>query len=385
MTAPAALVAVFALFAQPVDPPPDITAPDGGYGRPTQDITGWERSGTNLIWNFNNMYQPCVVERPGLEHPFLMWFFGWSTDDTNTAFAGCDAVFHARSRDLEKWEIWCGDGVWDDTMTPALWRPVLTAGDRPYDNWHNGDPSVVFRDGIYHMAYSATSGPFHKKTRGHLDGMLCCIMGATSADGIHWTKTAQPLMIEEAATAEAEDDTAHLMDYHRPSLMFEDGKWRLWFDYWCPPHGVCMGLAENTGEFGAAGGFKMRHNPRTPLIKTWTNPEVVKIGGLYHCFADPPGYPPTVSGTDAGRLWSTRQICEAVSEDGLHWKILGFLPPDPGVPACHVPQALRVRKDGADTLCLFYATQKGARFQLRPGEAYDYRYDAIRAWRKPLK
>jgi hypothetical protein len=313
-----------------------------------------------------------------------MWFFGWSTADGNPDFPGCDAIFHARSKDLRDWKIWSGDDGWNGDMKPGRWRPVLTASDRYYDAWHNGDPSVVWKDGLYYMAYSATSKPFHKKVKNHCDGVLMCIMGATSTDGIHWTKTEQPLLIEPEEVEEAETDTLEVCDFHRPSLHWDEGKWKLWFDYWCPPNGVCMGYAENTGEFGAKEGFQLKHNPREPLIKTWTNPAVVKVNGKYHCFADPPGYPPTVSDTANGRLWSTRQLCEAVSDDGLHWDIVGFIPPDDGVPACHVPQPLETKLDGKEWLYLFYATQKGTRFKLNPGEDYDYRYDAIRAMRRKI-
>ena len=73
-----------------------------------------------------------------------------------------------------------------------------------------------------------------------------------------------------------------------------------------------------------------------------------------------------------------------VSGDGLHWDIVGFIPPDSGVPACHVPQLLVTKQDGREWLYVFYATQKGLRFTLNPGEDYDYRYDAIRAMRRRL-
>ena len=73
-----------------------------------------------------------------------------------------------------------------------------------------------------------------------------------------------------------------------------------------------------------------------------------------------------------------------MSDDGLSWKIVGFIPPDKGVPANHVPEALLTKRDGQGWLYLFYATQKGTRFKLTPGEDYDYRYDAIRAMRRPV-
>ena len=55
-------------------------------------------------------------------------------------------------------------------------------------------PRVVFKDGIYYMAFSATGST--DKVKFHPNDMLLCVMGATSADGVHWKKTEQPLLIE---------------------------------------------------------------------------------------------------------------------------------------------------------------------------------------------
>ena len=136
------------------------------YERPIQTQNTWERSETNLIWNFHNMYQPCIVETPATDYPYLMWFFGWSTTDTNPGVPGCDAIYHARSKDLVSWEIWCGNNSWDTNMQPATWAPVLTASNRFYDEWHNGDPSVVLMDGMFYMT------PATKKAL--TTSMVCC-------------------------------------------------------------------------------------------------------------------------------------------------------------------------------------------------------------------
>lgn len=344
------------------------------YERPIQQEIGWVRNRTHLVYGFRNMYQPCVIEIPDKEYPYRMWFFGWATEDTNPDQPGCDAIYFGRSKDLETWEIFMGKDTWDTEMRPDTWAPVLTASDRYYDAWHNGDPSVVYHEGRYYMAYSATSVSYYKKSHDHLDGQLLCIMGALSEDGIHWTKTEQPLLIEREEAQQAANTDEHVCDFHRPSLMFEDGVWRLWFDYWNHPHGVCMGYAENTGAFDLPGGFRVQHDLRAePLIKNWPNPEVVKVGDVYYAFADPAGYPPTDAADVSSRMWSSRQLCEAVSKDGRTWRILGYLPPDEDTPACHVAQALLTTIQGERRLYLFYATQRGG------GPPYDYRYNAIRA------
>ena len=347
--------------------------------RPDQDLSAWERPCVDLIKNFDDMYQPCVVATPGdpAGYGYKMWFFGWAVTDCNKdkGTSGCDAIFHARSKDLVRWEIYAGPSGWDTTMNPKLWVPVITADNKPYDDWHNGDPSVVFHDGRFHMALSATGS--ENRVKFHPNNMLLCVMGATSVDGIHWTKTDQPLLIEPPEARNPTTAKGWTGDFHRPSLMWDQGKWRLWFDYWNPGHGLCMGYAENTGKFDAPGGFKVLHAGRDPLLEEWPNPEVVKVGNRYHSFSDP---------SDPKRKYDyrlypmrSRAICEAVSDDGLNWKVVGFIQPEADAYATHVPQAFVTKADGKTWLYLFYATQRG-------GETnYDYRYDRIRAMRREIR
>ncbi|MDP6118327.1 MAG: hypothetical protein QGG53_41210 [Planctomycetota bacterium] len=335
----------------------------------------WERNHRPLLTNFDNMYNPCVVEAGGV-YRYKMWFFGWAAGHSNPGIPGCDAIFHARSKDLKSWEIFSEGGKWDREMTPGKWKPVLHASERWYESWHVGDPSVVLKEGRYYMAYSATSKHF-EKIAGYPAKMVQCVMGAVSDDGIHWKSTHQPLLIRAADTPIPKPDPSRIGDFHRPSLHWQGGKWKLWFDYWLPGKGVCMGYAENTGEFTDKGGFTIRHDLRKPLLQHWPNPEVIRIGNKYHCFADPPGFP-----TRPGEShWKSRQVREAVSSDGLSWKKLAFIPPDKDADACHVPQALVTRIDGKEWLYLFYATQIGYR---KNDGKYHYQYDRIRAMRRAV-
>lgn len=351
---------------------------DDYWGRPIQDTRAWERVGRDLLWNFDNMYQPCVVEFPGETYRYRMWFMGWSHGHSNPRWPGSDAIFHARSKDLLEWEVYAGDAGWDSAMDPERWFPVIHAGDRPYDEWHNGDPSVVFRNGRYYMAFSATSKPFTEDIKGHPNRMLLCIMGATSDDGIHWEKTGHPILIESPEVQRPETDEGWTGDFHRPCLLWDGGRWRLWFDYWHPTRGVCMGYAENTGDFDAEGGFRVMHDLSTPLIANWPNPEIVRVGDRYHSFADPTGYAPMRD--DPNAVWTSRVLCEAVSPDGIRWEVIGFIPPDPDAAGCHVPQALVTEQEGQRRLYVFYATQRGGILN----NAFDYRYDRIRAMRREL-
>ena len=229
-------------------------------GRQADRTALWQRTGRDLLHGFCNMYNFHVVAEPGAEYPYRAWFFGWAAADGNRNIpgqTGCDAIFAARAKALDgPWQIYAGEGRWDETMTPARWRPVVSAQNTWYDEWHNGDPSVVKVDGRYYMAYSSTG---HNKDRipygrpGDADGSILCVMGAVSEDGVNWRRSAAPVLLhaEDYGKATIPQGDSHLCgSYQRPSLLHEDGRFVLWFDYWAPPPaGVSMGCAENRGDF----------------------------------------------------------------------------------------------------------------------------------------
>ena len=150
-------------------------------------------------------------------------------------------------------------------MDPNKWIPVLHEGGRWYEDWHVGDPSVVFVAGKYYMAYSATSKPFSKR-EGYPANMVQCVMGAVSENGIQWETTDEPLLIRGQDTADPKPESGRIGDFHRPSLRRIDRKWRLWFVYWLPGKGICMGYAENGGDFTHTRDFKIQHDLGTPHI-----------------------------------------------------------------------------------------------------------------------
>ncbi len=116
--------------------------------------------------------------------------------------------------------------------------------------------------------------------------------------------------------------------------------------------------------------WTVTHDMDSPLVVTWPNPDVVKHGGTYYMYGDPPGYP----GFDG---WESRQTKEAVSSDGTNWTVTGFIDPDPDVNTAHVPEALVLERDGHTWLYVFYAVQIG-------GDPYNWRYDRMRYWRRLL-
>jgi len=345
-----------------------------------RDVTaGWEVTHEPLLWGFRNLYNPCVVHVPGSDYPFRMWLFGWAAEDDNPGYPGYDAIFHARSRDLRRWEVYAGDAGWDATMAPARWVPVVTADDKPYSNFHAGDPSVVLRDGVLFMAFSSVGVEATTDADGkqHLF-LTSCVMGATSDDGIRWAKSAAPIAIwqdEYANRWELEDGKVgsapadYMGSYHRPALLYDAGRWRLWFDYFLPGTFVCMGYGENTGDFLNPEDWHILRAGERPLLRDWPNASLVRAGEWYYSFSDAPYYPADLGGE--GRL-----LTMARSRDGLGWEVLGHLRPEPD--ACsHVPEALVIDVADGRWLYVFYSHKPVT-------DPWDFRYTEIRMMRHRL-
>jgi predicted GH43/DUF377 family glycosyl hydrolase len=404
-----------------------------GPGKMPEDICpaltpeGWERSNKAVVEGFMHAYQPCVVEVPDPVYPYRMWFFCWIAEVSNPEYAGCDAIYFARSKELDHWEVYCKDGSWDTGKNQEKWASVLHASadkEKYYDAFHTGDPSVVFRDGIFYMAYSATSRPFtdpdspdpieppmfsNLYIEGYPSRMIQCIMGATSKDGIHWIKTEKPLLIAETDNKYPPDPCPdRIGDFHRPCLLWDDQEnvWKLYFDYhtaiqggtnekWTPSMDdfiagrVDAGMAVNRGDF-STGNFTFAHPLERPLLYNWPNPEVARTGACYYAFSDAFGYDAAIA--PEGRkvsTWQKRQLQVAHSKDGLKWEKLYTLDPDPGVDANHVPQTLVCKKDGEWWLYLFYSTQVGWRqgdmvYPLFETGEYNWFYDQIRYMRQKI-
>ena len=396
-------------------------------GCPQFPLDGWERSHKAAFKGFMHAYQPCVLEVPDPQFPYRMWFFGWVTEIANPEYAGADAIYFARGKDLDTWEVYCKDGSWDKDKNENKWASVLHASkdkEKYYDTFHTGDPSVVLKDGVFHMAYSATSRPFtdpdspepieppmfsNLYIEGYPSRMIQCIMGATSTDGIHWEKTKKPLLIADVDAKYPPDPSpTRIGDFHRPSLLWDkdENSWKLYFDYHSSLQGgtnekwtdniedfiagrVDAGMAINKGDF-RTGTFKFAHPLDEPILSNWPNPEVVKIASCYFAFSDAYGY--QAASAPEGRevsTWQGRQLKMARSDNGLTWEKQYYFEPDPGIDACHVPQALVCEQNGKQWLYLFYTTQVGWRW--KEGEyplfkEYDYNwfYDEIRYMRQEI-
>ncbi len=357
-------------------------------GRETDLTAEWEKPRPTNLKDFYNLYNPRIVEVPGSVWRYRMWFFGWATGENNPqppdgTLIG-DAIYHARARALDQWEVYAGrdprgHAVWDRSGDASRWVPVVRSkSECPWTNAAVGDPSVVYHRGRYYMALSAVGFEPHADVKPQRLYMINSVMGATSRNGIDWELTPRPIALwnrEMSIRFDLNDPHArppkgYYGGYHRPSLMLEGNRWKLWFDYYHPEAFLAMGYAECSGEFTRPEHWHVLRSGRHPCLMDWPNPSVIRVGKRYLAFADAPWYPSPYGGD--GRL-----ITMAESIDGLNWNTLGHIRPE-GLASSHVPEAfLRTEPDG-DWLYLFYAWKP----ETRPDTPWDFRYKAIRYVRK---
>lgn len=336
------------------------------------NVTGtWINNQTDLLYNFTNLYNARVVYNAGdANYPYKMWIFGYADTYAN------DRIYAARAASINgPWQVYMGNGQWDTTMDKTKWVPVLCAGNQRFDNTHNGDPSVVLLNGTYYMAFSSVG----IETRTDPDGqqrtyIINCIMGATSTDGINWTKSSQPILIWDREYTEGWDASKPVPPsyggYHRPSLMYDDGKWKMWFDYYYPGTFLSTGYAENTVDFMSAANWSVIRKDNNPVIRNWVNPSIVKSGSTYYAFSDPEGF--------NNVLGPHRQIVMQTSTDGLNWTLSGYLRPENGYEGCHVPEAYIQNENGTNYLYLFYSRQPESY------NPYDPTYKSVRYLKKSI-
>jgi len=352
-----------------------------------------------VLDNFFNLYNFRVVKTDDPIYKYRAWFFGYSTTLYNEGLLTPpidqdlvaepfgnnvnDCIFYARSKSLTSgWEVYSFGDTWDMTMNPSLWKPVITrtpvdANTGIYEGVAAGDPSVVYvnRNQTFYMAYSAVGRTVINNEIRYVK----TIMGAKSTDGINWTKSSLPILEWPLETSIGNDPSNPFRSnyyggYHRPTILRDENKWKMWFDYYTPDANkyLCLGYAEND-DFG--GDSFLNGNLRTsneiepgesqwrviradqnPVLENWPNPDVIKIYNKYYSFSDSATYgPPSLPGEnfiDGGG--DLRLIVQAESNDGINWVKTGFIRPEGDDPA-HVPQAYNEFVDGENSLFLFYS------------------------------
>ncbi len=364
------------------------------------DLTeDWEVHPTPILGGFHNLYNARIIHNPeDTDYPFKMWFFGYAAEEHNPGYPGGDAIYFARAATLDAWEVYAGNDKWvktewikdgdSETLTPAWpspydFVPVLAPDPDAFDNMASGDPSVVYYDGMYSMAYSGVRFDVRPDDEGHDRLYLMdCVMGAVSVDGIHWERSKAPILIwpgeyenpweiVDGKLPETPPD-AYYGRYHRPTLLRDNDRWKLWFDYFHPGTFVSLGYAENTGDFLNPSHWTVLRADDKPLLKDWPNPSIVRINDTYYAFSDAPNYPPEMGGDG-------RQLTMATSPDGISWTVQGHIRPH-GKASSHVPEALLLESDESTFLYLFYSW-KPERISDAP---WDFRYKEIRYMRKPV-
>lgn len=321
----------------------------------------WQWS-QDVMSGFVNMYNPSVIHQPKKEYPYKMWFFGWASGEANPGYHGVDAVFTARSKSIDgEWQVYSGNGRWN-ADDPRKWVPVLTAAnpvEKVYDNLHNGDPSVVFKDGKYHMVLTCAgydprdtkAGIMKIKRRKYRS-----VCGAVSDDGVHWRKIDQPLAFWEhelkygysGSMQRKPEIKNYLGGYARPSLLYDENekKWQLWFDYRAGKMGLGTGYAENRGDFSNPDDWQIIRAGTNPVIVGIMNPNVVKAGNRYYAFGIKAGF--DAFGKGVKQKWGTTRMVMLESADGLDWKYLGHFEPQDGALRHKTPEAM-VIKDAEGT------------------------------------
>jgi hypothetical protein len=331
----------------------------------------------DALKGFVNMYNPSVIHEPGKEYPFRMWFFGWAAGEANPGYPGIDAVFAARSKRIDgDWQVYAGGGEWN-AGDPRQWIPVLLPA-RPvakvYDNLHNGDPSVVLKNGQYYMALTCAgydprdtkNGTMKFKRRKYRS-----VCGAVSSDGVTWQKIDKPLAFWQDELAYGYSGSMqkdpkiknYFGGYARPSLLYDNDarKWKLWFDYRAGQRGLGVAYAENAGDFTKAADWKLLRSGKRPVMTGIMNPNVIKIGKRYYAFGIKSGFP--AHGKGVKQKWGITRMVALESGNGVDWRYLGHFEPRDGVLRHKTPEAMLVKEGGDLWLYLWF----GIRHQDDPG------------------
>ena len=208
----------------------------------------------------DNVYAPDLHAYDG---GYVMWYGGQGGD-------GHDRIYLASSRDAAEWRKWPSD----DNPQPVL--------DRGGSN-HVNDPSVVQVGKEWRMYY--TDAPDAENDRVWL---------ATSPSLTAFSKVGEVLGPGPPGTWDAEK-------VGRPSILVEDGVYRLWYD------GTANGV-RSVGLATSADGVHFDRHPANPLFLNAGAVDVKRIGSDYVMLRE----------AGDGTYWAT-------SRDGICWTDRGRL------------------------------------------------------------
>ena len=208
----------------------------------------------------DNIYAPEVMRHEGR---WWMWYGGQGSD-------GRDAIFLAWSDDLVNWTKYGG-------IHPI---PIVDHG----TSNHVNDPTIVFVNSMFYMYY--TEAPIAEQDEVHL---------ATSNDGINWQKHGVALDVGPAGSWESDR-------VGRPSVLYEDGEFRMWYD------GQIFGVARHVGYATSVDGFTWTKHSNNPIVLNEGAVDVARLGSAYVML---------VEGHQGTRYYT--------SQDRLNWQVHDYL------------------------------------------------------------
>ena len=233
---------------------------------------GWCRYSENPLVhvNYGDISEPCMLKHNGKYYLFS----GWDSQNKVTLQLSDDGVH--------------------------LQRPVLGMFPQVWDAWEEeiGAPYVCVVKDTFHMWYTARTGRY-----GDSIAPSSCIVHAKSPNGIDWYREEGPCMKADALWE------GYCIGY--PSVLYENGKYRMWYSGGDIDIGGAIGYAESNDGVHF---IKYSQNPVFQGDKTirWEHmgigaAQVVRYNEQYYM---------------AYTAWEHQthgRICFARSNDGIHW------------------------------------------------------------------
>ncbi len=193
------------------------------------DITGWrkvagDRAGGAILdlgdpGQFDEAWVTCptVVQSEGV---YRLWYSSYYDSKMGPGGIGL-----AVSRDGCRWQ------------RENKGRPVLGPGpEGSLDGGQVMGPEVLHDGALYRMWYTGMAREWHSSGFGYYRIFL-----ARSRDGVHWTRENSGLPVFDVGPEGAFDE----VQAGSPSILREQGRYRMWYAAWSPRHGHTVCLAES--------------------------------------------------------------------------------------------------------------------------------------------
>jgi hypothetical protein len=214
-----------------------------------------------------NVYAPDVRREGGR---YRMWYGGQGRD-------GHDRIHLAESEDGLRW-------------TRVADNPVI---DVDGEN-HVNDPSVARVGDTYYMSFSVA--PTAEEDEVHM---------ATSKDGLGWTRLGSAIPFGNAGAWDS-------FKVGRPSLLHEDGRFRMWYDGTnsdpADRRKIADPAARHVGVATSGDGITWAPDAANPLVQHSGAVDVARVGDEYVMLVE----------SGQGTRWLT-------GDDGVQWEDRGFL------------------------------------------------------------